>query len=54
MDKYLFTTMFDEDKTKKEKDNQKDLLDQEEKLSAEDTPKFSGINKNKPVLKKLF
>jgi flagellar assembly protein FliH len=41
MDKYLFTTMFDEDKTKNETDNKKDLSNQEEKLSVEDTPKFS-------------
>ena len=41
MDKYLFTTMFDEDKTKNEKDNKKDLLNQEEEFSAEDTPTFS-------------
>ena len=41
MDKYLFTKMFDEDKTKNETDNQKDLLNQEEEFSVEDTPTFS-------------
>ena len=41
MDKYLFTTMFDDDKTKNERDNQKDLLNHEEKISVEDTPTFS-------------
>ena len=41
MDKYLFTTIFDEDKTKNEKDNEKDLLKQKEEFSVEDTPTFS-------------
>ena len=41
MSKYLFTTMFDEDKTKNEKDNKKDLLNQEDEFSVEDTPTFS-------------
>ncbi len=41
MDKYLFTTMFDEEETKNEKENKKDLLKQEEQLSLEDTPTIS-------------
>ena len=46
MDKYLFTTMFDEEETKNEKDNKKDLLKEEEKLSVEDTPRFSEEDLN--------
>ena len=46
MDKYLFTTMFDEEETKNEKDNKKDLLKQEEKLSVEDAPTFSEEDLN--------
>ena len=41
MDKYLFNTMFDEEETKSEKHNKKDLLKQEEKLLVEDAPTFS-------------
>ena len=46
MDKYLFNTMFDEEETKNEKDNKKDLLEQEEKLSVEDAPIFSEEDLN--------
>ena len=46
MDKYLFNTMFDEDETKNTKDNKKDLLKQEEKLSVEDAPTFSEEDLN--------
>ena len=46
MDKYLFNTMFDEEETKNSKDNKKDLLKQEEKLSVEDAPTFSEEDLN--------
>ena len=46
MDKYLFNTMFDEEETKNTKDNKKDLLKQEEKLSVEDAPTFSEEDLN--------
>ena len=46
MDKYLFNTMFDEEETKNEKDNKKDLLKQEEKLTVEDAPIFSEEDLN--------
>ena len=46
MDKYLFTTKFDEEETKNEKDNKKDLLKQEEKLSVEDAPTFTEEHLN--------
>jgi len=46
MDKYLFNTMFDEEETKNEKDNKKDLLKEEEKLSVEDIPTFSEEDLN--------
>tara|TARA_B100001057_G_scaffold199297_1_gene199948 strand:+ start:10984 stop:11685 length:702 start_codon:yes stop_codon:yes gene_type:complete len=41
MDKYLFNTMFDEEETKNEKADKKDLLKQEETLPVEDAPTFS-------------
>ena len=46
MDKYLFNTMFDEEETKNEKDDKKDLLKQEQKLSVEDAPTFSEEDLN--------
>ena len=46
MDKYLFNTMFDEEETKNSKDNKKDLLKQEEKLSVEDASTFSEEDLN--------
>lgn len=46
MDKYLFNTMFDEEETERGRDNKKDLLKQEEKLSVEDAPTFSEEDLN--------
>ena len=46
MDKYLFNTMFDEEETKNEKDDKKDVLKQEQKLSVEDAPTFSEEDLN--------
>ena len=46
MDKYLFNTMFDEEETNNEKDNKKDLLKEEEKLSVEDVSTFSEEDLN--------
>ena len=46
MDKYLFNTMIDEEETKIEKDDKKDLLKQEQKLSVEDAPTFSEEDLN--------
>ena len=46
MDKYLFNTMFDEEETKNEKDDKKDLVKQEQKISVEDAPTFSEEDLN--------
>ena len=46
MDKYLFNTMFDEEEPKNTKDNKKDLLKQEERLSVEDASTFSEEDLN--------